>query len=302
MSQTVLLVDDSIPLHKLVRAQLEAEQVEVHSAYDGEAALSAAVSIRPALILLDVDMPELDGFEVCRRLKSNPTTAAIPVIFLTANSLTGDKVRGFDTGGADYVTKPFKPEELRARVRAALRAKHQLEKTSMVDAMTGLWNRSYLELHLKAQLSLARRSNRPLSCLMIEIDRFATMASTFGAGPALEAIRGIARISLSQVRAEDLTCRYAESKIIVLLNGANRAVASRVAERLRHEIERQLAVVEGAPIGLTCSIGVADTLVASDETLVDRADTAVSRARQCGRNAVFVARPTTEEPHAVAVA
>lgn len=302
MSQTVLLVDDSMPLHKLVRAQLEAEPVEIHSAYDGEAALNAAVSVRPALILLDVDMPELDGFEVCRRLKSNPITAGIPVIFLTANSLVNDKVRGFDTGGMDYVTKPFKPEELRARVRAALRAKHQLEKTSMVDATTGLWNRAYLDLHLKAQLSLARRTNRPLSCLMIEIDRFATMASTHGAPAAQEAIRGIARISLSQVRAEDLTCRYTESKIIVLVNGANRAAASRVAERLRHEIERQLAIVEGAPIGLTCSIGVSDTLVASDEALIDRADAAVSRARQCGRNAVFVARPAAEESHAVAVA
>ncbi len=121
MPQTVLLVDDSIPLHKLVRAQLEAEPVEVHSAYDGEAALNAAVSLRPTLILLDVDMPELDGFEVCRRLKGNPLTASIPVIFLTANSLVGDKVRGFDTGGADYVTKPFKPEELRARVRGPSR-------------------------------------------------------------------------------------------------------------------------------------------------------------------------------------
>ena len=182
MSQTVLLVDDSIPLHKLVCAQLEAEQVEIHSAYDGEAGLSAAVSLRPTLILLDVDMPELDGFEVCRRLKSNPTTAAIPVIFLTANSLVGDKVRGFDTGGADYVTKPFKPEELRARVRAALHAKHQLDKTAMVDPQSGLWNRSYLDLHLKAQLSMARRSNRPLSCLMIEIDRFASIETLHGAG------------------------------------------------------------------------------------------------------------------------
>jgi len=301
MSQTVLLVDDSIPLHKLVRAQLEAEPVEVHSAYDGEAALSAAVSLRPTMILLDVDMPELDGFEVCRRLKSNPVTAAIPIIFLTANSLICDKVRGFDSGAADYVTKPFKPEELRARVRATLRAKHQLDKTAMVDAQSGLWNRSYLDLHLKAQLSLARRTNRPLSCLMIEIDRFAMLAATHGPSISQEAIRSIARIALSQCRAEDLICRYSESKVIVLVNGANRAAGSRVAERLRGEFERQLAVIDGVKLGLTSSIGVVDTLIASDEALVDRADAAVSRARQCGRNAVFVARPAADEAH-IAVA
>jgi diguanylate cyclase (GGDEF)-like protein len=301
MSQTLLLVDDSIPLHKLVRAQLEAEPIEVESAYDGESGLNAAISLRPAMILLDVDMPEIDGFEVCRRLKSNPVTASIPVIFLTANSLTADKVRGFETGGADYVTKPFKPEELRARVRATMRAKHQLDQTAMVDGESGLWNRSYLDLHLKAQLSLARRTNRPLACLMIEIDRFAAIANSHGAATMQEAIRSIARIALSQCRAEDLVCRYADSKLIVLVNGANRAAGARVAERLRHEFERQLASINGVSIGLTASIGVADTLIASDETLVERANAALSRARQCGRNAVFVARPAAEETN-VAVA
>ncbi len=301
MSQTLLLVDDSIPLHKLVRAQLEAEPVEIHSAYDGEAGLNAAISLRPTMILLDVDMPELDGFEVCRRLKSNPITSAIPVIFLTANSLVADKVRGLETGGSDYVTKPFKPEELRARVRATLRSKHQLDKTAMVDGETGLWNRSYLDLHLKAQISLARRTNRPLSCLMLEIDRFAMITTSHGAAMAQEAIRSIARIALSQCRAEDLVCRYADSKLIALINGANRAAGARVAERLRHEFERQLAIIDGVALGLTASIGVADTLIASDETLVERANAALSRARQCGRNAVFVARPAAEETH-IAVA
>jgi two-component system, cell cycle response regulator len=298
MSHTVLVVDDSIPLHKLIKAQLEAEPLELHSAYDGESALTAAATLRPALILLDVDMPELDGFEVCRRLKANPTTAPIPVIFLTANALLNDKVQGLEIGGADYVTKPFKPEELRARVRASLRAKHLLDKTAMVDPMTGLWNRAYLDLHLKAQLSLARRANRSLSCLILEVDRYVMLSGTHGAAVLHEALRGVARIMLSQCRAEDLICRFGDAKFLVLVNGANRAAAARVAERLRGDVERQLAVVDGIHLAMTCSIGVADTLVASDETLLDRADAAVCRARQHGRNAVFVARPAGDEPHA----
>src|SRR5437762_1926392 len=107
MLQTVLIVDDSIPLHKLVKTHLEPDSIAVQSAYDGESAIAKAVSLHPDLILLDVDMPQLDGFEVCRRLKANPQTANIPLIFLTASTVIADRVKGLDLGAADYMAKPF---------------------------------------------------------------------------------------------------------------------------------------------------------------------------------------------------
>ena len=119
MAQRALIIDDSLPLQKLIRGQLHGEGLDLHSAHDGIAGLAMAVELRPSVILLDVDMPDMDGFEVCRRLKGNALTSTIPVIFLTADFDMGDKGKGLELGAVDYITKPFKPEELRARVRRA---------------------------------------------------------------------------------------------------------------------------------------------------------------------------------------
>ncbi len=125
MSKSVLIIDDSIPLHKLIGVCLQPESLTLHSAYDGKAGLAAAALLQPGLILLDVNMPRMDGFEVCRQLKANPQTAAIPVIFLTAASGLAQQVTGLDWGALDYFSKPFKPFEILARVRAALHLKTQ---------------------------------------------------------------------------------------------------------------------------------------------------------------------------------
>ena len=127
MAQTVLIVDDSAPLHALVKVHLGDDAVLIHSAYDGSTALIAAASLRPDLILLDVDMPDMNGFEVCRCLKANAATADIPVIFLAAGTSADEKVCGLNLQAVDYITKPFDPAELCARVRSALRTKRLLD-------------------------------------------------------------------------------------------------------------------------------------------------------------------------------
>ncbi len=125
--QRLLIIDDSIDVHELVQAWLANEPVEFDSSSDGPTGLSQASTLRPDLILLDVDLPGLDGFEVCRRLKANPITADIPIVFLTGAASTEEKLRGLELGATDYVTKPFDPAELRARVRAALNTKNLMD-------------------------------------------------------------------------------------------------------------------------------------------------------------------------------
>jgi DNA-binding response OmpR family regulator len=127
MSQKVLIVDDAPPLHQLIRVHLEEQAVDIHSAYDGDAGVVLAAAIKPDLVLLDVDMPKMTGFEVCKALKDDPATADIPIIFLTASSSTDAKVLGFSLRAVDYITKPFDPNELCARVRVALRTKRLLD-------------------------------------------------------------------------------------------------------------------------------------------------------------------------------
>jgi DNA-binding response OmpR family regulator len=130
MSQRILIIDDSLPLHKLIEVHLKCCDVELESVFDGVSGVVAAAKLRPALILLDVDMPGIDGLETFRRLKAGPETTEIPVIFLTANLNTDQRLQALQLGALDYVTKPFNPRELRAKVTAMLRMQRRLEEAS----------------------------------------------------------------------------------------------------------------------------------------------------------------------------
>jgi DNA-binding response OmpR family regulator len=122
-----MIVDDSKPLHALVKVHLGEENLVFHSAFNGSSALDMVASIKPDLILLDLDMPDMNGFDVCRFLKVDPSTANIPVIFLTASTSSDEKACAFDSQATDYITKPFDSNELIARVRVALRTKRLLD-------------------------------------------------------------------------------------------------------------------------------------------------------------------------------
>ena len=127
MTQRVLIIDDTKNIHGLVKARLAGEPVELHSAFTSADGLAQAGTLLPDLILLDVEMPDVDGFEVCRRLKGQPATMNIPVVFLTGAGSTDEKIRGLELGAVDYVTKPFEPAELRARVKSSLRTKRLID-------------------------------------------------------------------------------------------------------------------------------------------------------------------------------
>jgi DNA-binding response OmpR family regulator len=161
MNETVLVIDDSPEIHRLLDLCFRPEGLVVHHALDAARWLALARELRPHLVLLDVELPLMTGFEVCQQLKQDPLTEALPVIFLSAAADVRAKVQGRDLGAIDYVTKPFDPSELRARVRAALRTKQAhdvLATRSLVDGLTGIWNRSYFNQRFGEEVSAARRS------------------------------------------------------------------------------------------------------------------------------------------------
>ena len=291
MLQRALIVDDSIPLHQLIKTLMDDEGLEFDSAYDGKTGLSVAATLRPSLILLDVDMPDMDGFEVCRRLKANADTATIPVIFLTADSQAGNKAMGLDIGAAAYVTKPFKAEELSARIRASLQAKEMLQQNAMIDGLTGLWNQKHMQECAAAQIALAKNSGTPVSCIVLDVDGLRLINAKDGIPLGDEVLRSIAGIILKQCRTDDVVCRYDGGKFAILMPMMTRAGAGSFADRVCLEIRQQLAVVRDREVGTTCSFGVADTLVAGDTSLLERADLALARAKQNGGNCVSIARP-----------
>jgi diguanylate cyclase (GGDEF)-like protein len=278
MPDSILIIDDSIPLHKLIKTYLAPEMLKVRSAYDGESGLAAASNPQPSLILLDVDLPGIDGYEVCRRLKADPSTASIPIIFLTASANLTARVKGLELGAMDYMVKPFNPEELRARVRAGLRAKFKWDAITMVDGPTGLFNHAYLDAHINTHVALAKHLGTSMACIMVRLDYFGALIAKHGDAVASDVVRGVARILLNECRTEDVVCRFDESKFVLLILNSNREGGLLFAERLRTLIKLQLKKLGTLEIRATCTFGVSDTNIAKADTLIDCAETALSGA------------------------
>jgi len=289
---SVLVVDDSTDIHELVQIGLIDEPVDLHSSFSGTEGLETARRLLPDLILLDVDMPKPDGFEVCRNLKADPMTMGIPVIFLTGASSTEEKIRGLELGAIDYVTKPFDPAELRARVAAALRTKRLLDllaQRAMLDGLTGLWNRAYFDQRVNGEVSLARRNGTPLSCILLDADHFKQVNDNFGHPAGDRVLQMIAQVLSDACRKEDVVCRYGGEEFAILAPGVEERRGAELAERLRQSIATARLTHRGTELQVTCSIGVADTTGPATASLVERADQALYHAKRAGRNRVVIA-------------
>jgi diguanylate cyclase (GGDEF)-like protein len=288
MAQEILVIDDSPAIHALLAARLKSEPVNLHFAASGADGLKMAETLAPDLILLDVDMPDPNGFEVCRRLKLNEVLANTPIVFLTGAGTTEEKIRGLELGALDYITKPFDPAELRARVRAALRLKFMMDllaRKAQIDALTGLWNRRYFDQRFEAELSLACRGKRPLAVLMIDLDRFKSINDNHGHPAGDEMLRRIAQVLAQSVRTEDVVCRYGGEEFAIIAPGISSGAAD-LSERLRAVVERHEVMIAGKRVPMTVSIGWAASVAQPDQSLLQSADAALGRAKKAGRNRV----------------
>ncbi|MGD1277449.1 MAG: diguanylate cyclase [Tepidisphaeraceae bacterium] len=301
MTQKVLLIDDSPAIHTLVRARLAHEPITLHSAYNGEEGLRTAAQLMPDLILLDVEMPDPNGFEVCRRLKADSALVGIPVVFLTGACTPDERILGLDLGAVDYVTKPFNPAELRARVRASLRTKYLMDllaKKAQIDGLTGLWNHTYFNERLRQEQSLARRMGGPLSCIMIDVDHFKTINDTYGHPYGDETLRRIAATLGEIGRVEDVLCRMGGEEFVLLCPNTTLEGAHKLALRCRDAVLNMNLTHEGEPVRVTCSFGVASDAT-SPGSLMEQADRALYQAKHRGRDRVVVAE--NESPDAPGV-
>jgi diguanylate cyclase (GGDEF)-like protein len=304
----VLVIDDTESIHKLVIASLCPVGLEVIGELDGERGIERAVADQPDLILLDIELPNINGFEVCRLLKEHPFTRNIPIIFLTGMADIVSKVRGLEIGAVDYVTKPFDQVELRARVFAALRTKlmqDMLEQQSFLDGLTGLWNRSYLDRRLKSELSVARRYGRPLTLVLADVDHFKRVNDSVGHLFGDIVLQGIAEGLQAYARRTDIVARYGGEEFAMLLTDTNLRAAVHVSERLRMSAERRYFEARSEVVSITVSFGVACSEdIGSELTpaeLIRAADVALYASKDAGRNCVHVYRngdliPTSGDP------
>lgn len=292
----VLIIDDSTVVHRFLDGALVDEGLELFHAFDGNEGLAQAKKIRPDMILLDIVMPAVSGFEICTRLKEDATTSQIPVIFLSAVGDVFNKVQGLDLGAVDFVVKPFEAAELQARVRAALRTKRlvdMLSELADVDALTGLWNRSHFDKCLVKETELQEDASRPLTLLMMDIDYFKQCNDRFGHPFGDRVLQAVAGSMLQVLRTSDVTCRFGGDEFAVILPDTGLAEAIDLAERLRVQIGTHSLNYRGQQVAVTISGGLASlpSPEKSTETpatiLVHAADSALYRAKSRGRNCVL---------------
>jgi two-component system, cell cycle response regulator len=286
----VLIIDDDPDALEVARARLTKEELEIRCAQGGVLGLKAARDEDPDLILLDLDMPDISGFDVCRSLKADPELCMIPVLFLSGSTTPEDKIAGLDLGAVDYVTKPFDAFELRARVRAALRTKHlqdMLFEHAHIDPLTGLPNRRALMERLQQEWARIERHGGHLSFIMTDIDNFKSINDRFGHHVGDKILQRVAVALSGQCRENDLPARFGGDEVAIIVPGENAATAVHLADRCRREIAAACVAVQQEMIAVTASFGVADSHgVSSLGALMRRADDALYRAKRSGRNQV----------------
>lgn len=296
--QQILAIDDSPDIHQLLNVRLSNLNVELHHALTGESGFRKACDEPPDLILLDVMMPDSSGFEICRRLKATPETASIPVIFLTGETDVEQKVRGFDVGAVDYIQKPFDTAELTARVRSALRTKRyfdMLAHRAMLDGLTGLWNRSQFDQRLYEEIACAQRYDRPLSLIMMDIDRFKNLNDTYGHPFGDQVLQSIGELLQSWTRNTDLPCRYGGEEFGIILRETDLECAERAAERLRQSLSELQIRHKREVVPVTASLGVSSMSLClnpcelNHKWLIKSADDALYEAKKTGRDRVCTA-------------
>jgi len=290
----ILIVDD-IPANIKSLNAILADDYNVIFAADWRKGLELAGRMSPDIILLDIMMPDMDGYEICRRLKSESETMEIPVIFITALDSEADEEKGLSFGAADYITKPFRPVIVRLRVRNHLQLKLQrdrLESLTMTDGLTGIGNRRSFDRHLDDEWRRCARMHIPLSAIMVDIDHFKAFNDNYGHTAGDDCIRDIAQaLATVPTRAGDLVARYGGEEFACLLPGTDAEGARTIAERLLDAVN-DLAIphawsnVTGS---VSISAGVGTVVPIGDGDLgglMKMADAMLYEAKNAGRNRV----------------
>lgn len=292
----ILVVDDINDNLHVLGSILDQAGYNTTYATSGQQALERAEAAKPDLILLDLMMPEMDGIEVCERLKTKPAYRYTPIVFLTASREQEDLLKAFQQGANDYLMKPVEPQELLVRVKTHLEQKLRYDRLNqnaekfyqmaIKDALTGVSNRYHLMTTAKKEFNRAGRYQRPLSVMMLDIDHFKQVNDTYGHDVGDEVLKQVARVSLASLRSGDLFGRLGGEEFMVLLPETDLRKATVVAKRLCVAVAESPFELNGKQISLTISAGVSSIRAddADISLVLKRADQALYEAKQQGRN------------------
>ncbi|WP_345773743.1 diguanylate cyclase domain-containing protein [Azospirillum endophyticum] len=288
------MVDD-IPSNVHVLSRILKDDYDIYFATDGEKALDLVQARMPDLVLLDIMMPGMDGFEVCRRIKGDPATHDIPVIFISAKSEVEDETRGLEVGAIDFITKPISPPIVKARVRNHLLLKRQtdlLRSLSFLDGLTGIANRRRFDDTMTREWRRCARSHLPLSLIILDVDHFKAYNDQYGHQSGDECLRIVAEVLSERARRpSDLVARYGGEEFVCLLPETDGAGATDVAEGFRAAVAQRRIPHAQSPVArhVTISLGVASVIPSAEsgpDRLAEMADQLLYRAKRAGRNRV----------------
>ena len=298
--QNLLLVEDNDKDLRLLSGQIEDQDYDVSVAHDGEAALQRILAGGIDLVLLDIFLPGMDGFEVCQRLKDSAETRDIQVALITCLKDLEGKIKGMELGADDYLVKPVDARELNVRIKALLAKKSYLDRlhahyeqalsSAISDGLTGLYNQTYFKKYLELELKRSLRQNYPTSLLMIDLDDFKGLNDRFGHPAGDKVLQETARLIREAIREVDLAARYGGEEFAVVLPYSDAQGACVVAERILKALrELDLECESGHKLGaITASIGIAACPDDNRDAraLIQQADARLYYAKQNGKNRI----------------
>jgi diguanylate cyclase (GGDEF)-like protein len=298
---SILIVDDE--RHNIqVLTEFLRDEYRIMAAKAGEQALKAALGPnQPDLILLDIVMPGMDGYEVCRQLKAESHTMHIPVIFVTALDASDDEAKGFEVGAVDYITKPFKPILVKARVRTHIQLKQKtdlLDRMALLDGLTEIPNRRCFDTTLSQEICRAARNESFLSLILMDIDFFKKYNDRYGHAAGDACLKRVAK-TLKDVtkRCTDFVGRYGGEEFVMILPGTDLEGAFYLAEEARQAVARLDIQHFASEVALHVSLSLGVATVLGDRhiqpvDLIQKADAALYQAKMRGRNRVCHFRET----------
>jgi diguanylate cyclase (GGDEF)-like protein len=300
-----LLVVDDQPINIQVMFQAFAGDYQVFMATSGEQALTVCKNNPPDLILLDVVMPGMDGFEVCAKLKTDASTAHIPVIFVTAHTDAAQETHGLSVGAVDFIAKPVNPDVVRARVKTHLTLKFQsdlLRKLVFLDGLSGVFNRRYFDQQLATEWSRSIRGNSPLSLILLDVDFFKLYNDRYGHQAGDDTLRMIAvTLKAALRRPADLVARYGGEEFACILPDTAYEDALAIASDLERQVRAKAIAHESSTVCdvVTISVGLATREGNTDgdaAALIGLADHMLYEAKHSGRARVCSALLTHPYP------
>jgi diguanylate cyclase (GGDEF)-like protein len=294
----ILVVDDDPFSANLIDSCLRSAGFMSSYCCDPQKAIEMIAAELPDLIVMDVVMPGIDGFDLCRRVRAHPAMQLTPIIFVTRRGDVEQRVAGLEAGGNDYLPKPFEPQELVARVRSHLLRLAALRDMAIRDGLTRCYNHKYFKIRLSQEIARCRRYNTELALALLDIDNFKGVNDTYGHPTGDMVLSHLGSLVMASVRSTDVVARYGGDEFGLLFIEAGtkeaNAISTRLLERIPFHQQEMVRADDGAPapaglVPVTVSVGVTGLLPDDTmEILIKRADVALYEAKASGRNQVKI--------------